>query len=45
MVRAWSSGSGATPSVIDELLVPHGAKHLGQIRRDITQVNQARAKA
>ena len=31
--------------VIDELLVHHVAKHQGQIRRNITQFNEARAKA
>jgi uncharacterized damage-inducible protein DinB len=30
--------------VVDHLLVEHVAKHLGQIRRNVTQFNQARAK-
>jgi uncharacterized damage-inducible protein DinB len=31
--------------VVDELLVHHVAKHHGQIRRNISQFNEARAKA
>jgi uncharacterized damage-inducible protein DinB len=31
--------------VIDELIVHHVAKHQGQIRRNVTQFNEARAKA
>ena len=31
--------------VIDELLVHHVAKHQGQIRRNVAQFNEARAKA
>jgi uncharacterized damage-inducible protein DinB len=31
--------------VIDELIVHHVAKHQGQIRRNVTQFNDARAKA
>jgi uncharacterized damage-inducible protein DinB len=31
--------------VVDELLVHHVGKHQGQIRRNISQFNQARAKA
>jgi hypothetical protein len=31
--------------VVDDLLVHHVAKHQGQIRRNISQFNQAREKA
>jgi len=31
--------------VVDDLLVQHVAKHQGQIRRNVSQFNTARAKA
>ena len=40
-------GWGLKPAsfVVDDLLVHHVAKHQGQIRRNISQFNDARAKA
>jgi hypothetical protein len=31
--------------VVDHLLIQHVEKHLGQIRRNVTQFREARAKA